>query len=170
MKWKCIPVGPSVEPLLAESLNNIFERTINGGDLTEAEAEHEKLLNKLGANTEADRECFDSLYNLIEVLIIDSYSSESGREELAESVARYIDASNAWISSQPGLEEFRTNKSLRSNPLNNSFYELYDAFAAHAEDIGANPQEPEVHFSMQTAKDFARFVIAIEEVSHRVSM
>jgi hypothetical protein len=149
------------------TFNGFFDVVVKGGDLEKAEVEHEKVLDSIGANRTYLSEYVYALKALADALDEGRHSQESERCEFNKLVDQYIESVDKNIMAQPGMENFKKSKKLRSNSLNKEFFELYDELVAQTVLVKTNPATAPTLFNSVSSKKYARVVYLLDEISDR---
>lgn len=91
----------------------------------------------MGGSTAITLQFFDSFSNLLS--IAPRHSSASQEAAIRQGTAEVMILVDQFYSAFPGLEDFQTSVTLRSNPENARFYELYEGFQMNVLHIFADP-------------------------------
>lgn len=152
---------------ITTSFNNLFDGLISGGSLSAIQAEHRKNLDSVGMNTELLGSFFDALQTLISALSHET-SSSSENEDICRKVDNYIHLSQLFLRSQPGLANIDSDPSIRADPANADFFNLYDQSIQYSLSIKNNPTDAATYFNSQTAEGYAYFITLMMGVSDRI--
>jgi hypothetical protein len=99
----------------------------------------------MGGNATITRLFFDSLSSLLSNL--KSSPNESQKAVIRQGVTEVLGRSDDFYAAFPGLENFKNNTDLQSNPSNARFFQLYEQFQNDGRQLIANPAYALEYFS-----------------------
>jgi hypothetical protein len=99
----------------------------------------------IGGSEAITRDLFDSFALLYSNLT--SSPSAAQQALIAQGTSKVLSLADSYFSSLPGLEIFKTDPALQSNPNNSRFYQLYNEIQQEVTAVIANPATALAYYS-----------------------